>query len=151
MIFNSKDFEQSSNTHDDEDISDNRSSISGRDDEESDSNQIAGKETRAVLKLRMSVIVVLVACAIAVSTAIYKLTHASEHEAFQIQYKGSAEKVMKAFEDILEVQAGALASLSVAITTQGKKELASIASVFYENTWGCMYTFIHITNIDVVL
>jgi hypothetical protein len=123
MIFNSKDFEQSSDTHD-EDISDNRSSISGRDDEECESNQIAGKETRAVLKLRVSVIVVLVACAIAVSTAIYKLTHASEHEAFQIQYKGSAEKVMKAFEDILEVHAGALASLSVAITTQGKKEVS---------------------------
>ena len=119
MLDNSTEFDQSNEDHD-EDISDNRSSISGRDDEESDSNQIAGKETRAVLKLRVSVIVVLVACAVAVSTAIYKLTHASEHEAFQIQYKGSAEKVMKAFEDILEVQTGALASLSVAITTQGK-------------------------------
>ena len=119
MLDNSTEFDQSNEDHDEE-ISDCRSTSSGRDDEVNESNQIAGKETKAVLKLRVSVIVVLVACAVAVSMAIYKLTHASEHEAFQIQYKGSAEKVMKAFEDILEVQTGALASLSVAITTQGK-------------------------------
>jgi hypothetical protein len=99
---------------------DDAGTSTGASDEDSEKNQIAAKETRAVLKLRISVIVVLIACAIAVSITIYHLTQASEYNAFQIQYRGAADKVLKAFEDVLEVHAGALASLSVAMTTHGK-------------------------------
>jgi hypothetical protein len=100
-------------------ISSRITSTTGSTASEKDTNQIAAKETRDVFKLRVSVVLVLLVCAISVSIAIYKLTQASEQEAFQIQYKASSDKIMKAFQDIFEVQAGALASLAVAMTTHG--------------------------------
>jgi hypothetical protein len=102
------------------------------------SNQLAVKETRAVLLLRVAVILALVTCAIAVSISIYKLTRASEHEAFQIQYEGASGKVLKAFEDILQVHAGALASLSVAITTQGENIVQRKVSVLSHKIICCL-------------
>jgi hypothetical protein len=95
-------------------------SIGDGKDRNKQSDQLAVKETNAVLKLRFAVIFVLIACATSVAVTIYHLTQNSESKAFQIQYEGASEKVLKAFEDILLVHVGALSSLTVAITTQGK-------------------------------
>jgi hypothetical protein len=98
-------------------------SRSGSDSEETNTkltDKLVAKETRIVLMLRIAVIFVLIACATAVAFTIYNLTKTSEIDAFKIQYEGASEKVLNAFEDILLVHAGSLASLSVAITTQGQ-------------------------------
>jgi hypothetical protein len=113
---------------DDDDASDSKPITFSRDGKDCNmgSDQLALNETKAVLKLRVAVIFVLVACATAVAVTIYHLTQASENEAFQIQYEGASDKVLKAFEDVLLVHAGALSSLTVAITTQGKYSLMSL-------------------------
>jgi hypothetical protein len=90
------------------------------DGENRGTDQLVAKETNAVLKLRFAVIFVLVACATTVAVTIYHLTQSSEIDAFKIQYEGASDKVLQAFENVLLVHVGALSSLTVAITTQGK-------------------------------
>jgi hypothetical protein len=108
---------------DDDCTTDSRPSSCSRRDSGFDNNctdQLVAKETKAVLKLRVAVIFVLIACATAVACTIYHLTHSSEVDEFEIQFEGASEKVLKAFQDVLLIHAGALSSLTVAITTQGK-------------------------------
>jgi hypothetical protein len=108
-------------TLDDDDASDSKASGCRADsvNENNHSSQLAEKETKAVFKLRVAVVFVLLACATTVAVAIYHLTQTSENEAYEIQYQAASDKVLKAFEDILVVHAGSLSSLTVAITTQG--------------------------------
>ena len=93
---------------------------SSDDDIQDEKDHIGGKETRAVCHLRILVILVLITCATAVAVTIYNLTYRSEVNAFETQYNGASEKVLKAFEDIIRVKLGALASLTVAMTTHSK-------------------------------
>ena len=85
----------------------------------SEEEVLARKETKAVCHLRVLVIFILIACAVAISIVIYNLTRTSEINAFEIQFEGASGKVLKAFEDILRVKLGAVASLTVAMTTHG--------------------------------
>jgi hypothetical protein len=96
-----------------------------------------------VLLLRIAVIIVLVVCATAIAFTIYHITQSAEIGEFNIQYEGASEKVLKAFEDVLRVHAGALSSLSVAITTQGECLALQLCINFIFVTITYLFIFFH--------
>jgi hypothetical protein len=79
----------------------------GADNETLHTERLVKNETNAVLKLRIGVIFVLIACTTAVAATIHHLTRNSEEKAFKIQYEAASDKVLNAFADVLRVHAGA--------------------------------------------
>jgi hypothetical protein len=63
-----------------------------QDDDEGD-ELLAKKETRAILWLRLAVVLVLVTSIIGVSLAVYSYTKESEQESFENQFQNDATKV----------------------------------------------------------
>ena len=86
-------------------------------DGNSSEEELARKETRAVFRLRVLVILVLFLAAMAVSLAVFFITRRAEKDEFETQFEGSAEKVLSSFGDIVETKIGAAGSLALAITT----------------------------------
>lgn len=80
--------------------------------------QLTKKETAAVFKIRVIVILVLMIVATAVSIIVYRITKGGETEEFKSQWEGSSEKVLIAFADIVH-QMGAVSGLGVAIIAHG--------------------------------
>ena len=80
--------------------------------------QLTKKETAAVFKIRVIVILVLMFVATAVSVIVYRITKGGETEEFKTQWEGSSQKVLIAFADIVH-QMGAVSGLGVAIIAHG--------------------------------
>lgn len=81
--------------------------------------QLAKRETEAVFKLRLLVILVLIAAASAVSVVVYMITGKAEQDEFNTQYEGVSEKVLEAFQGIVETRLAAISSLAVAAIAHG--------------------------------
>jgi effector-binding domain-containing protein len=75
--------------------------------------ELAKKETIAVCRLRVLVIVVLICAATAVCLVVFFTTKYAEEDEFDIQYEGVAEKVIQSFGDII-VEMAAISGLGVA-------------------------------------
>lgn len=63
---------------------------------------ITKRETAAVLKLRILVIFILLATAVAVCAVIFLQTRASQEEEFQTQYEGAAQKIVNSVSSSLK-------------------------------------------------
>ena len=97
---------------------DNTSSSGSRateDSSEAIKEQISKRETQAVFRLRLLVILVLLGAAAAVSVVVYYVTRDAQISEFHIEYEGVAGKVLQSFGDII-VQMGAISGLAVAAT-----------------------------------
>lgn len=95
---------------------DNTSSSGSRATEDSNEaikEQISKKETQAVFRLRLLVILVLLGAAAAVSIVVYYVTNKAQLSEYRIQYEGVAEKVLQSFGNII-VDMGAISGLAVA-------------------------------------
>ena len=77
--------------------------------------ELAKKETRVVLGLRVLVFVVLILAAIAVSLIVFFITSNSEEDEYKTQYEGAAKQLMDAFLEVVETRLPAVSSLGVAI------------------------------------
>jgi hypothetical protein len=81
--------------------------------------QLAHRETRAVFQLRVLVFAVLLCAATAVSVVVYFITAKAQTDEFGTQYKGSAEKIVEAFEGIVKQKLGAISAVGVAMIAHG--------------------------------
>lgn len=94
------------------------SSNGGRSDDEA--RQILSKqESEDVFRLRVTVILVLFAAAMAVSASIFLMISTSEHQEFENQFEGIAERIVDAFEGIPQQRIGAVSSLAIAASAHG--------------------------------
>jgi hypothetical protein len=75
--------------------------------------ELAKKETVAVCRLRVLVIIVLLCAASAVCLVVFFTTKYAEEDEFDIQYEAVAEKVIQSFGDII-VEMAAISGLGVA-------------------------------------
>jgi hypothetical protein len=81
---------------------------------------IAKKETRAILWLRLAVVVVLVTSIIGVSLAVYSYTKESEQESFENQFQNDATKVLESIGTTLEKAMGAFDVLAVTLVSSAQ-------------------------------
>ena len=65
-------------------------------------DQFSRKETKAVFRVRMIILFVLVLAAAGVSTAVFLTTRNAELDEFSVQYEGSAEKILDSFNGIFQ-------------------------------------------------
>jgi hypothetical protein len=79
---------------------------------------ISSKETAAVLRIRVVVIISLLLAAAAVSFVVYFIIRNAELEEFEIQYEGTAEKVLASFTDVVK-EMGAISGLGIAASSHG--------------------------------
>jgi hypothetical protein len=86
---------------------------------EAEKDQLAQKESRNVLLLRVLVIIVLLFAAVAVSVVVYFITRLAEIDEYETQYKALADTVLRAFEDIVTQKMGAISSVGVAAIAHG--------------------------------
>jgi len=82
-----------------------------------ESMAMARKETRAIVVLRIAVMLVLLVATALVSSGIYWYTRKEEVGNFTTSFQGSAKQVVESFVDAVERQLGAAASLSTSITS----------------------------------
>ena len=73
-------------------------------------------ETKHVFRLRVLVIAVIILAAVAVSLVVFFLSKNGEEEEYEMQFEGTAEKVMEVFQAIVTEKFNALAGLSIAMT-----------------------------------
>ena len=107
----------------------NRTGDTTDDDLNTIKNSLAREETKQVFRLRVAVVLILIAAATSVSLAVYFITKNSETEEFEIQYNGVANKILSNFEEIM-VEMSAVSGLAVAATTHQEQ-----MTLFY-NTLG---------------
>lgn len=99
--------------------SDCYSSSSTRADAVADSDdalkkELAARETRAVVWLRVLAILSLLIAALAVSIVVYVIAKDAEMEEFETHYEGASVKVLQAFQGIVEQKLVAVGSIEVA-------------------------------------
>lgn len=87
-----------------------------------DEEQLAAKETAAVFRLRVIVLVILFLAAVAVSLGVWFITTSSEKEDFETNFDGASAKLVESFEEIADQKIGALASLSSTLTSFARNE-----------------------------
>ena len=78
--------------------------------------ELSRKETNAVFRLRVLVILALLGATLAVSAVVYYITSNGEKDEFQSQFEGSAQKIISSFENVVAEKIAAVASLAVAAT-----------------------------------
>ena len=81
--------------------------------------QLAHRETIAVFRLRVLVILVLLLAATAVSVIVHFIASGSQKDECENQFEGAASKVLEAFQNIIKQKMGAISSLAVAIIAHG--------------------------------
>lgn len=80
--------------------------------------ELAKRETRNVLRLRIVVILVLVILATIICANVHRLTSRIEHDEFESQYEAAVEKIIVSFQDIMD-RMGSVTGLSMAFTSYG--------------------------------
>jgi hypothetical protein len=79
-------------------------------------DQLSRKETTAVFRLRVVVMFALLLAASAVSFVVYYITRNAELDEFEIQFEGTAEKVLASFTEIVK-EMGAISGLGIAASS----------------------------------
>lgn len=75
-------------------------------------NLLSRKESRKVFRLRLIVILVLIATAFIISSVVFKITTDRETNELETQYEGAAGKVIDSFEAIMD-RMGSVSGLGV--------------------------------------
>jgi hypothetical protein len=78
-------------------------------------NALARQETKQVFRLRVLVILVLFAAAASISASIYMIIQNANMEEYQLQYEGTANKLVDSLQDVLAEMA-AISGIAVATT-----------------------------------
>jgi hypothetical protein len=81
--------------------------------------ELANRESTIVFRLRLLVFLVLLIAAVAVSLIVYYITYGAEEEESKTQYESAAEKVLEAFNNIVDHKLAAVSSLGVALIAHG--------------------------------
>ena len=89
------------------------SRASGEDNLQAIKDRLSKNETKAVFRLRVLVVFVLLCASAAISVVVYKITRDAQINVFHIQYEGAADKVIQSFADIVK-KMGAISGLSLA-------------------------------------
>jgi len=84
-------------------------------EEEEERVNLADKETTAVFRLRLLVLLALLLAAVAVSVIVYFITSNAEMDEYKNQYAGAEKKVLESFLDIMDSKVGAVSAMGVAI------------------------------------
>ena len=87
-------------------------SASNSNDKQSQSSELAGRESAVVFRLRLLVIFTILMAAIGVSLAVYFLTSTSEQSQFEQQFDGAASKIATSFSEIIDAKFSAILSLA---------------------------------------
>lgn len=95
-------------------------STTNKDVSNSSTYAIAEKETRQVMMQKLLVLVVLLLAALAICLVVYFITTNAEEDEFEAHFEGGAEKIVSSFEAIIQEKLGAVGSLCLAFTAQGK-------------------------------
>ena len=90
--------------------------------------QIADKENRYVLYIRLVVLFVLVASTVAVATVVYLYISHSETAEFKEQFESDAEKILTSLGDTFDLTLGALDAFVVNIVSYAAAEVAKASS-----------------------
>jgi len=98
---------------------------------------LAGDETKAVLRLRLVIVFLLLPAAIAVTVAIFFVTKNAENQEFEAQFRADALKILDTFEEIVAqvrwiegVDVGAVWSLYVLASLSRTREPDSLTRSF---------------------
>ena len=118
----------------DEERSNGTNETKTTDDENVDSikDQLTRRETRAVFRLRVMVISVLVLAATGVSVTVLMVTRQAEIDEFKVQYEGAAQKVLDSFDGILQGM-GSISGLAVSETAHSVDHNVSFPFVTMSN------------------
>jgi hypothetical protein len=84
---------------------------------EEERQSLGKKETRAVMYIRILVVIVLIFTAVLVSLGVFFISRHDQNETFESEFVSNADKVMESFRDAVERKLGALDSFSVAVTS----------------------------------
>ena len=85
--------------------------------EETSMQEIAGRESRNVRRLRVLLILILILAAVAVSGTIFYVTSEAEEESFEAEYNSVSKKVLESFTEIIGEKLGAVDALGAAATS----------------------------------
>lgn len=95
-------------------------------------NTFSQAESQKVFRLRIAVIGVLILTALAVSSAVFKITVQGEVDEFETQYEGASSKVIDSFEDIM-IKMESVAGLGVSFTSEGQRLSAEKEDAIHES------------------
>lgn len=105
-------FESTSETH--------NSSLEREDDTHSIRNALAKQGTKEVFRLRVLVILLLVAAATSISVTVYYIIRNAQINEFEQNYEALASKVLDAMQEVM-IQMAAVSGLAVAATAETQK------------------------------
>ena len=94
------------------------------DDEEDGKVQLAKKENKAVLQLRLLVFDFLIVATIGVSLVVYFTTTGAERNEYESQYESVSETIIQAFHDIANDNLAAAAGMGLDIAVHGEESSA---------------------------
>ena len=94
---------------------DSRRTGSSEDDAQAIKQALARQETKQVFRLRILVVLVLIAAATAISVTIYFIIRNADIDEFQLEYEGSANKLVDSLQEVLAEMA-AISGIAVAAT-----------------------------------
>lgn len=97
----------------------NRTGESTEDDLQTIKDALAKHETKQVFRLRVVVVLILIAAATGISLTVYFLTKNAEEEEFEVQYYGLADKIIEHFQDMMQ-KMSAVSGLAVAATAHSE-------------------------------
>jgi membrane protein required for beta-lactamase induction len=109
----------SSGSNNGDDAGSSTAGSSAKEQEEEKIIELASRESTIVFRLRLLVFLVLLIAAVAVSLIVYFITYGAEEEESKTQYEGAAEKVLEAFDNIVDHKLAAVSSLGVALIAHG--------------------------------
>ncbi len=98
----------------------NRTGETTDDDLNTIKSSLTKQESKQVFRLRVAVVMILVAAATAISLAVFFITKNAEEDEFSTQYSGVANKILDHFEEIM-IEMSAVSGLAVAATTHAEQ------------------------------
>ena len=104
--------------------SESRRTSTTDDDTNTIKNALAKQETQQVFRLRVLVILILMAAATSISVTIYFIVQQSEIDEFELQYYAAANKIVDAFQEVL-VEMSAVSGIAVSVTADTLKANAT--------------------------
>lgn len=117
------------------------------DDLQTIKDALAKQETKQVFRLRVFVVLILIAAASSITLAVFFLTKKAEAEEFEIQYEGVAGKILEHFEEILK-EMSAVSGLAVGATIHNERlqEMHTKYGIHDETEYPVEWPFVTLPN-----
>ncbi len=95
-------------------------------------NALTKRESQQVFRLRLLVMLILIAAATSISFTIFRLERSSQLEEFESDYYGVAEKIITSLQEVTK-SISAIAGLAVTVTVDAHNKVGNASTVDTEN------------------